>query len=153
MAKPKMRALSIRQPYPEQILTGQKRIEYRTRPTHIRGRVYIYASRKPGDQTDFAADGYTRDDLPRGVLVGTVEIVNCTEGDGDFQWHLANPKRLRTPLVVEGMPQPGSSGRLGVDRPSPLLPGLGLITPAIPGLCPVTSQAGQEEGAVPAHRK
>jgi len=33
-----MRALSIRQPYAEQILRGIKRFEYRSRPTAIRGK-------------------------------------------------------------------------------------------------------------------
>ncbi len=38
-----MRALSIRQPHAEAIMRRVKPIEYRTRPTHIRERVYIYA--------------------------------------------------------------------------------------------------------------
>ena len=42
-----MRALSIRQPYAEQILRGSKTIEYRSRATSIVGeRFYIYASKK-----------------------------------------------------------------------------------------------------------
>jgi hypothetical protein len=32
-------------------------------------------------------------DLPTGVLVGTVEIADCTERSGDYQWHLERPKR------------------------------------------------------------
>ena len=107
MAKAKMRALSIRQPFVEQILTGDKGIEYRSRRTHIRGRVYLYACKAPGDADSYAEAGYEVDELPRGVLVGTVEVVDCTGEDGDFEWHLANPQRLRTPLAVEGMPQPG----------------------------------------------
>jgi hypothetical protein len=107
MAKAKMRALSVRQPYAERIMTGKKVIEYRTRRTHIRGRVYLYASKTPGDMEDFEEDGYEVGELPSGVLVGTVEVVDCTGDDGDFEWHLARPQRLRTPLAVEGMPQPG----------------------------------------------
>ena len=41
-----MRALSVCQPFAEQILSGEKRIEYRSLPTNIRGRVYIYASKR-----------------------------------------------------------------------------------------------------------
>lgn len=42
-----MRALSIRQPYAELILRGEKTIEYRSRPTRLIGqRFYIYAARK-----------------------------------------------------------------------------------------------------------
>jgi hypothetical protein len=102
-----MRALSVRQPYAERILAGTKVIEYRTRRTHIRGRVYLYASKTPGDAADYAADGYVPDDLTHGKLVGTVEVVKCTGKDGDFKWHLANPQRLARPRAVEGMPQPG----------------------------------------------
>ena len=54
------RALSIRQPYAEQILSGSKRIEYRKTPTRILDEpVYIYASLTP------EAGG---EDLPRGGL-------------------------------------------------------------------------------------
>ena len=38
------RALSIKQPIPELILTGKKTEEYRKRRTHILERVYLYAS-------------------------------------------------------------------------------------------------------------
>jgi hypothetical protein len=50
-----MRALSIRQPYAEQSLRGNKKIEYRGRPTNIRERMYIYASLTPGDAEDCEA--------------------------------------------------------------------------------------------------
>lgn len=102
-----MRALSIRQPFAEQILAGEKPIEYRSRRTHIRGRVYIYASKAPADAESYEEAGYAVEDLPRGVLLGTVELVDCTGDDSNFEWHLADPKRLKPPLHVEGKPQPG----------------------------------------------
>jgi len=34
------------------------------------------------------------DDLPRGVVVGTVEIIDCVQDGDDYEWHLANPQRL-----------------------------------------------------------
>jgi hypothetical protein len=40
-----MRALSIRQPHAEAIMRGIKKIEYRSAPTRIRGRIYIYAAK------------------------------------------------------------------------------------------------------------
>ena len=47
--RPRMRALSIRQPYAELILRGIKTIEYRSRRTRIIGeRFYIYASTDTG---------------------------------------------------------------------------------------------------------
>ena len=72
------RALSVRQPYAEMILRGTKKIEYRNVRTHIRERVYIYASKKPGDTKLFAKLRCEPGDLQTGVLVGTVEIVDCT---------------------------------------------------------------------------
>ncbi|MBK8128074.1 MAG: ASCH domain-containing protein [bacterium] len=45
MAADTMSALSVRQPYAEQIMRGEKQFEYRNQITHKRGRVYIYASK------------------------------------------------------------------------------------------------------------
>jgi len=101
-----MRALSVRQPYAEQILRGSKRIEYRSVPTKIRERVYIYASLTPGDAQDFRAMKAQPGDFPTGVLVGIVEIVNCTGESGDYCWHLARPERLKQLLKPENHPQP-----------------------------------------------
>ena len=81
MTQPK-RALSVKQPFAEQILRGSKTIEYRNRPTHIRERVYIYASLGPRPAEDFAHMNLKPGDLPTGMLVGTVEIVGCRRGVG-----------------------------------------------------------------------
>jgi len=76
-----MRALSIRQPYAEQILRGTKRFEYRSRSTVIRERVYIYASLKPGPAEEFERMRLHEGELPTGVLVGTVEIIAAATRD------------------------------------------------------------------------
>jgi len=47
------RAISIRQPFVEAILDGKKKIEYRSRKTNIRERVYIYASLGMREEEDF----------------------------------------------------------------------------------------------------
>jgi hypothetical protein len=101
-----MRALSIRQPYAEQILRGNKKIEYRSRPTNMRERVYIYASLTPGDADDWHAMQMEPGDLPTGVLVGTVGISDCTGKSGDYRWHLAKPDRLKRHLKPKKHPQP-----------------------------------------------
>ena len=101
-----MRALSIRQPYVEQILRCTKRFEYRSRPTTIRGRVYIYASCKPGPASEFARMGVEPGDLMTGVLVGTVDIIDCSGKPGDYKWHLARPRRLKRPVRPAKHPQP-----------------------------------------------
>jgi hypothetical protein len=49
------RALSVRQPYIELILSGRKTIEYRSRRTNVRERVYLYASTFPGPAEAFVS--------------------------------------------------------------------------------------------------
>jgi hypothetical protein len=101
-----MRALSIRQPYAEQILRGTKTIEYRSRPTNVRERVYIYAAKNPAPANEWAKIRLRPGELPTGVLVGTVEITNCTGVPGDYNWHLAKPRRLKRNLKPTNHPQP-----------------------------------------------
>ena len=102
-----MRALSIRQPYAEEILRGIKTIEYRSRPTRIIGqRFYIYASKQPGDLKRFAKLGCEPGDLPVGVLVGTATITKCSKGNAKYEWHLTDVKRLKRPRKPTGRPQP-----------------------------------------------
>ncbi|MEX2558995.1 MAG: ASCH domain-containing protein, partial [Pirellulales bacterium] len=105
----RLKALSIRQPWAELILRGHKGIDYRTRPTKIRGRIYIYASlAKPeADEPGLEEElGCPLVDLPRGVVIGTVELVDCVEADGEYEWHLGTPQRLGTPLAPAEQPQP-----------------------------------------------
>jgi hypothetical protein len=101
-----LRALSVRQPCAELILAGEKPMEFRSRLTHLRERVYIYASKTPGDPDDFADLGLEPGDLPAGVLVGSVEIVDCAEDDGDFEWHLRKPERFARPRRPKNRAQP-----------------------------------------------
>jgi hypothetical protein len=102
------RALSVKQPIPELILTGDKTEEYRSKLTHIRERVYLYAGKKyHKDFPDFSEEKASM--LPRGVILGSVEIVGCHEDKAEdcFVWELANPIRYPKPLVPLGVPQPG----------------------------------------------
>ena len=99
------RALSIRQPLSELILRGDKTLEFRSRLTRIRERVYLYAGRKLALVDDFPEQEAER--LPRGVIVGSVEIIDCHEDAEGFAWELARPVRYPKPLVPQGVPQPG----------------------------------------------
>lgn len=99
------RALSLRQPYAEQVLRGTKKIEYRSRPTNIRGRVYLYASLTQ-DSEAFEEMRIEPGALPTGVLVGTVEIVGCRKGREEYEWLLQRPLRLDQPIKPENHPQP-----------------------------------------------
>lgn len=103
------RAISIRQPYVEAILNGEKEIEYRSRKTNIRERVYLYASKTLETRDVFDDFGYKIEDCPTGLIVGSVEIVDCTEDDEYecYNWHLAKPERLDEFLKPVNQPQPG----------------------------------------------
>jgi hypothetical protein len=119
-----MRALSIRQPWAELIILGQKTIEVRSRRTNLRERVFIYAGLNRIEQAEevriAAQFGIDVDGLPRGVLVGTVAIVGClplrwddshaacfeiTETHGFYAWLLARPKRAESLLKPKNQPK------------------------------------------------
>lgn len=105
------RAISIRQPYVEAILRGIKTAEYRSQPTRIRGRVYLYASLKPGNPDLYPELKDELKFLPTGVIIGTVDVVACyklrdNRGKPEYAWHLANPERLETPVKPDAQPQP-----------------------------------------------
>ena len=101
-------ALSIKQPFAEQILLGLKRIEYRSVATNRRGRVYIYASRSwHQDPQEWLKIDKAPAQLPLGRVVGSIEIIDCVWSDdsGCYHWHLSSPRRMpaRRP---ENHPQP-----------------------------------------------
>jgi hypothetical protein len=102
----KMSALSVRQPYAELILQGKKTIEYRSIPTKKRGEtVYIYASKTPGYPDHFEEANLKQEELPAGVIVGTVEIVSCEGVSGDYEWSLSNPIRFKKTMKPKNQPQ------------------------------------------------
>jgi len=100
------RALSIRQLFAELILRGEKKVEYRSRITHVRGKVLLYAAKPQTDHSLLRA-WVKAAKLPHGVILGSMEIVGCKEyGPDDFGWLLANPTRLKRPVPPRGKPQP-----------------------------------------------
>jgi len=120
-----MRALSIRQPWAELILKGHKTIEVRSKATHVRERVHIYAGHNRIEAEEEARIirefGIDVDGLPRGVLVGTVEIVGCrpleksdsqaacfeiTEAHCFHAWLMLRPERAEKLQKPKKHPQP-----------------------------------------------
>ncbi|WP_339733703.1 ASCH domain-containing protein [uncultured Gimesia sp.] len=116
-------ALGIRQPWAELILRGVKTIEIRSSQTKIRGPIYVYASKKLAKtaHAEQAAEqaGIDVDELPTGVLIGTVEIIDsfpvskkhaAAAGvpaellEGKFGWELAKAKRLQKLIVPDYLP-------------------------------------------------
>lgn len=103
----RLRAISIKQPFAELIMRGKKRTEYRSRPTKVRGRVYVYASLKPHLHAEWQDMRLCPEDVPLGLIVGTVEIVACQRvRAGLYAWVLNAPRRLRRPVAPKAHPQP-----------------------------------------------
>ncbi len=96
------RALSIRQPWAELIMLGEKDVDYRSRATNVRGRIAIYASLSKEDLEEAEEYELMPDRLPRGVIIGTVELYDCEDGD----WHLRAPNRFSAPIKPTAHPQP-----------------------------------------------
>lgn len=125
-----MKAITVYQPYAYAIIAGLKQYETRPRKTHIRGRVAVHAGRldevhatKHLSGNDFwalMAEIGGKTDLPRGAVLGTVEIADCVPveeivhtlserekalGDyssGRFAWVLRNPVAFSTPVPAKG---------------------------------------------------
>jgi hypothetical protein len=104
-----VRALSIRQPHAEAIMRGVKKIEYRSGPTKIRGRILIYASlgRYSAEveskmMAQYRIKDVTCHDLRRGVLIGSVELFECDGGN----WHVRKPERAKRLIQPTKQPQP-----------------------------------------------
>jgi hypothetical protein len=94
-------------------MSGEKSIESRSRRTKIRGTIYIYAAagRYSRDAEAEMMESYDItdsecDELPRGVIVGTVELYDCVEGKDSYHWHLRNPIRAKQKRKPTGHPQP-----------------------------------------------
>ena len=92
-------------------MLGEKTIEYRSFQTDVRGIVYIYASATRYDaktEREIQAEvDLNLDALPRGVIVGTVEVYDCQRGsDGNFERLFRSPSRLAKPLKPKRKPEP-----------------------------------------------
>lgn len=113
-----MKTLSLRQPWASLIFAG-KNVENRNWSTGYRGRIAIHASvaaAPPGQRqkAEHLADmGYAPRldlaDLPRGAVLGTVELVGVEREhespwttDTAFQWLLASPELFERPVPATG---------------------------------------------------
>jgi hypothetical protein len=121
-----MKALSLRQPWASLILAGVKVVENRSWSTDHRGLLAIHASAAAADANVFddmpafrELYGIPRLDaatLPRGAILGTVELVDCRRyaalprrlkahpfaQPGCWCWLLANPKAFPRPIPATG---------------------------------------------------
>lgn len=111
-----MKALSLKQPFAELVLSGKKTIELRKWNTKFRGEFYVHASQTP-DHSAMKRFGYS--ELPTGAILGKVTLVAVKKYSSDREHiedrnkHLANsvwgnhgfilenPKRI-TPIPCKG---------------------------------------------------
>jgi len=114
-----MKCLSVRQPWAWAIIHAGKDVENRSWPTKYRGKLVIHAGKgcKPSEY-EFAAEDIARtigrrppplDEIPRGCIVGTVELVDCVENsrskwaqDDAVHWVVRDPIPCQT-RPVKGM--------------------------------------------------
>jgi hypothetical protein len=116
-------ALAIQQPWAELILRGIKTLEIRSQPTRLRGTIYLYASKRTSQlpAADVAARRWNLDveSLPRGKVVGLVDVIDCRPSrasdhlaacvpaellNGHFVYQLAHPRRFDVPRPVRFLP-------------------------------------------------
>lgn len=127
-------ALSIRQPWAWLILNAGKDIENRDWPTAFRGRVLIHASKsctraEYSSALDFLADRSIEllgiagipaiDQFDRGGIVGSVEIVDCTDHSASPWFVGAHGFVLRNPKPMPFVPWKGRLGFFNVEGIQP----------------------------------
>lgn len=111
-----MKVLSIKQPWASLIVQQRmKDIENRTWKTNFRGRILIHASSIPVKE---GWEALTRIQswsipcepdikrLPKGAIIGSVEIVDCTKNNPSiwaekdaYNWVLAHPILFKKPIM------------------------------------------------------
>ena len=120
---PEQIALTIQQPWAELILRGIKSIEIRSVPVGMRTTIYLYTSQKlssiPAATAAIRKNNIPLEELSRGQIVGTVDIIDCqpcTREDaaaacvpwklikGQYSWKLANPRQFESPLQSPRIP-------------------------------------------------
>lgn len=120
-----MKALSVRQPWAWCIFNLGKDIENRSWRTRFRGRLLIHASKGMtrdeyegclatvhgvGETVTFPADLAmpAPDDLDRGALLGTIEVVDCVARSespwffGPYGFVLREPRLFNRPIIFTG---------------------------------------------------
>ena len=138
-----MRALSLWQPWAWAIIHAGKDVENRVWRTKHRGDLVIHASKRkptvaeaesflkllediggttrlamiPGPGPTLRID-YIRNTLPRGGVVGVVEVTGCSRGESQSPWAFRDQYQwsLRNPRPMTFNPMKGQRGFFNVDE-------------------------------------
>lgn len=100
-----MKCLTVRQPWGSLITAGVKDVECRSWETRYRGPLLIHAG-KGVDSSEWAG---VLDDMPAGVILGVVDLVDVVQDSGSewaepgaWHWILANPRPWTIPVPAKG---------------------------------------------------
>ena len=86
-----MKALSLKQPFAELIVSGKKTIELRNWKTKFRGDFFVHASKSP-DKDAMKRFGFTN--LPLGFIVGKSRLVGVKEYKNESEHKKDKDKHL-----------------------------------------------------------
>ena len=102
-----MRAITIRQPWAELIVRGDKDVENRSWRTNHRGPLLIHAGGSVNREA--VARHGVPEDAERSAIIGIVEVVDCTQQrtstwheEGSWGWYLKGARRFREPIPMKG---------------------------------------------------
>lgn len=111
-----MKALTIKQPWAELIISGHKDVENRSIGCNYRGKLAIHVSKQAAPASDLGDDTYEpwvievwRKLPDAGMVIGTVDLIDCVRDSesewalpGAWHWVIANPRRYRKPIMARG---------------------------------------------------
>lgn len=134
-----MKALSIKQPFADQVYAGEKWLEFRSKPTSHRGELLICSSRSvTGHTIEHKGKSVP---LPLGKMLVVVDLIDCrptaagdkkhpgapTKIDGWWTWEFAEVATLVIPKPVIGrigffevpdeLIEPSAEGKYWFDYP------------------------------------
>src|SRR5262249_5426607 len=102
-----VRAITIRQPWAELIVRGEKDVENRSWRTRHRGPLLIHAGGRAHREL-FEEHGVP-DSAERGAIIGVVEVVDCRlerssewHEPGSWGWYLTGARRFEKPIPMKG---------------------------------------------------
>lgn len=88
-----MKALTLKQPFAELVVSGKKKIELRKWNTHFRGKFLVHSSKIP-DKNDM--NKFNFDNLPLGMIVGKANLTDVKKYKNDKEFNKDKNKHLAT---------------------------------------------------------
>lgn len=101
--------ITVKQPWANLIIFGNKDIENRSWQTYHRGEIFIHAAKQDDKEAMgvYGAGFNVKEDFKRGAIIGSVEITDMVRDskskwfNGPIGWVLKNPKPI-DPIFCKG---------------------------------------------------